>query len=116
MLRAYAADGVDTVVATPHLRTDFPAVVPAEIAGRCEAVGSAAAAGDNHVRIAAGGEGSLTWALDASDGDLRAVSLDGLGRDLLTQPARTRRDPLPAPPVGCPAPRGRAWMRRHAGV
>lgn len=85
MLHAYAADGVDTVVATPHLRTDFPAVVPTEIAGRCQAVEAAASASENRVRIVPGGEVSLTWALDASDDDLRAVSIDGLGRDLLIE-------------------------------
>lgn len=83
MMHAYAADGVDTVVATPHLRADFPAVHPAEIADRCRAVETAAEG--IAVRIAAGGEVSLTWALDASDEDLRAVSLDQRGRDLLIE-------------------------------
>ena len=85
MLHAYAEDGVETVVATPHLRGDFPAVIPAELAGRCEAVRMAAAIDGNDLRIVPGGEVSLTWALDASDDELRAVSLDGLGRDLLIE-------------------------------
>jgi len=85
MLHAYAADDVDRVVATPHLRADFPQVVPAEIAGRCAAMQAAAAAEGLDVEIVSGGEVSLTWALDASDDVLEAVSIGGLGRDLLIE-------------------------------
>ncbi len=85
MMEAYAADGVTTVVATPHLRSDFPDVVPAEISGRCALLEDAAAAEGIELQLVPGGEIGLSWALDASDADLRAVSLDGLGRDLLVE-------------------------------
>ena len=85
MLRAYEADGVDTVVATPHLRSDFPDVVPTEIAGRCVVLEDAGAEAGTHVQVVPGGELSLTWALGASDAELHAASLDGLGADLLIE-------------------------------
>jgi len=83
MLAAYAADGVETVVATPHLRFDFPDVRPAAIADLCE--GLAGAAAEAGVQLVAGGEVALTWGLSVSADDLRAASLDGLGRDLLVE-------------------------------
>ena len=39
----------------------------------------------NDLRIVPGGEVSLNGVLDASDDELRATSLDGLGRDLLIE-------------------------------
>lgn len=83
MLQAYAADGVETVVATPHLRSDFPDVVPAQVAEHCDALADAAAHAG--VQLVPGGEVALSWAVAASDEELRAVSLDGLGRDLLIE-------------------------------
>lgn len=85
MVQAYEADGVTTVVATPHLRSDFPGVVPAEMSARCAALEAAAAAAGTELQIVPGGEVALSWALSASDAELRAVSLDGLGRDLLIE-------------------------------
>ncbi len=85
MVHAYVADGVETIVATPHLRADFPGVLPADIEARCEVLERAAAADGAHVQIVTGGEISLSWALSACDESLRAVSLDGLGRDLLVE-------------------------------
>jgi len=85
MAHAYEADGVEIAVATPHLRADFPAVVPAEIDGRCIAIEDAAAAEGCRLEIVPGGEVDLSWALDASDADLRTVSMEGRGRDLLIE-------------------------------
>jgi len=85
MLRAYEADGVETVVATPHLRTDFPDIVPAEIAGRSLALEDAGTRDGLCTQVVPGGEVALSWAFNASDDDLRAASLDGLGKDLLIE-------------------------------
>lgn len=85
MLRAYEADGVETVVATPHLRADFPEVRPEELAARCEGLEAAALAEGISLQVVPGGEVALNWALGASDAELHAVSLDGLGRDLLVE-------------------------------
>ena len=85
MLHAYAADGVDTVVATPHLRSDFPEVRPDELAARCEGLEAAALAEGLSIQVVPGGEVALGWALGASDADLRTVSLDQQGRDLLVE-------------------------------
>jgi len=92
MLLAYAADGVETVVATPHLRSDFPEVRPEEILARCEGLEAAALAEGLSMQVVPGGEVALNWALGASERELRAVSLDGLGRDLLVE--------TPANPLG----------------
>ena len=85
MAHALEDDGVQIVVATPHLRQDFPDVVPAEIEQRCAVVEEAAAAEGLDLEIAPGGEVGLSWALDASDEDLRTVSFDGRGSDLLIE-------------------------------
>ena len=85
MAHAYEADGIETVVATPHLRADYPLVVPEEIEPHCIAIESAAAADGAQLEIVAGGEVDLAWALDASDDALRTVSFDGRGRDLLIE-------------------------------
>lgn len=92
MLRAYAADGVTTVAATPHLREDFPAVRPRELAARCAQLDAAGLADGLAVRVVPGGEVALGWALRASDDDLAAVSLGAAGRDLLVE--------TPANPLG----------------
>ncbi len=85
MVHAYEADGVTTIVATPHLRSDFPRVVPGEIAVRCQGLEATATADGAEVQIVPGGEVALGWALDASDADLEAASLGGLGRDVLIE-------------------------------
>lgn len=92
MLRAYAADGVSTVAATPHLRADFPDVHPHELSARCAELEAAGRAEGLSVGVKVGGELALGWALRADDDDLRAVSLDGRGRDLLIE--------TPANPLG----------------
>lgn len=85
MVHAYQADGVTTIVATPHLRSDFPRVMPGEIAVRCQGLEATATADGAEVQIVPGGEVALGWALDASDADLEAASLGGLGRDVLIE-------------------------------
>lgn len=93
MLRVLEADGVQTVVATPHLRADYPNVVASELADRCRALRAQAAEAGCAIGVAAGGEVDIDWALNAAPGDLRAVSLRGAGTDLLLETPHGR---LPA--------------------
>lgn len=80
-----AAGGVRVVAATPHCRHDHPGVVPAELAGRCSQVAERLAAEGVDLRVVPAGEADLSWALDASDDDLRLVSYGQRGHDLLLE-------------------------------
>jgi protein-tyrosine phosphatase len=79
MLEALAAEGVSTVVATPHVGGEHPDVVPGEIELRCAEL-EAAGCG---VAVEPGGQLSLQWLLDASPADVRRASLGSNGNDLL---------------------------------
>lgn len=79
------ADGVTTVAATPHLRSDHPAVRVGELAARCEALASDLAAAGIPLAVAPGAEVDLLWAIDASEEDLRLASLGQTGRYLLLE-------------------------------
>jgi protein-tyrosine phosphatase len=90
--RALVADGCQIVAATPHLREDFPAVRPDELAARCEAVNAALAGASVPPEVVPGGEVDLLWARDASDEELRLVTFGQRGTDLLLE---TPSGPLP---------------------
>lgn len=85
MARAASAAGIRTLVATPHLREDFPAVRVDEIQHRCDEVRAAIAAEDVELELVAGGEVGLAWALEASDDALALASYDQRGTDLLIE-------------------------------
>jgi protein-tyrosine phosphatase len=85
MARAAAADGVRVLAATPHLRRDFPAVVPAELAFRARELSEALSRAGVDLEIVQGGEADLYWAHDASDEDLAHASFGGRGTDLLVE-------------------------------
>lgn len=85
LARALSADGVRTVAATPHVREDHPTVVPAELAARRDEVRAAVAAARIDIEIVSGGELDLTRGLEASDEELRLVSLGAGGRYLLVE-------------------------------
>ena len=93
VMAAAADEGVTVLAATPHVRPDFPAVRPAELAARTAELSEAAttsgpdpaAASTAPLRLVSGGEVDLVWAQDASDDDLAAASYGGLGRDLLVE-------------------------------
>src|SRR5215218_10603286 len=76
-----AAAGVRTVAATPHLRSDYPGVRPAELADRVDALQAEV----EDVELVGGGEVDLYWATEASDEDLRLVSYGQRGTDLLVE-------------------------------
>ena len=92
LARAAAADGVHTIVATPHLRADHPSVVPSELAGRCSELASRLAREDVPIRLIPGGEVDLVWAHEAGADDLRLVTYGQRGTDLLLE---TPYGPLP---------------------
>lgn len=84
LVRAAAADGTRTIAATPHLRHDFPAVRPQEIAGRCADL-NAAIPPELGVEVVPGAEIDVLWAQSASPEDLRLASYGGRGTDLLLE-------------------------------
>jgi len=86
MARAAAEAGTQILVATPHLRSDFPSVVVDEIPERCRSLSAEVdAAGIIGLRIVSGAETSLVWALEASDEKLAAASYGRRGKDILIE-------------------------------
>src|SRR5579884_773399 len=85
MARAAASAGTEVLCATPHLRYDFPGVDIAQIAERARAVQEEISDQGIPLRIVAGAETSLTWAIEASDDDLRLATYGQRGSDLLVE-------------------------------
>jgi protein-tyrosine phosphatase len=85
LARALVADGVATAVATPHLRADYPGVVPDELDGRCEELRSALRGEDVQLEVVAGAEVDVLWASEASDIALRLASYGQRGDYLLVE-------------------------------
>jgi protein-tyrosine phosphatase len=92
LARALVDDGVGVVVATPHLRSDHPAVVPGELAARCEELRAALRDGGVPLEVVAGAEVDLLAAADSSDEELRLASYGQRGDYLLVETPYT---PLP---------------------
>lgn len=86
MARAAQSCGVTTLAATPHLRRDFPDAKVEEFAARCEQVRDALARERIDLQLVGGAETSLSWALEASDDQLRLASFGQQGKDLLIEP------------------------------
>jgi len=85
MLRAAAGSGTTTIAATPHLSAEFPNVRVHELAGRCATLRDAVAEEGIEITVASGAEVSLTWALEATDDELRLASYGQRGTDLLIE-------------------------------
>jgi protein-tyrosine phosphatase len=85
LARAAVAAGTTTIAATPHLRPDFPDVHVHELAERCRAVREALERDGISLELISGAEVSLSWALDASDDELRLASYGQHGSDLLIE-------------------------------
>lgn len=85
MVHALAREGITTVVATPHLRSDFPDVSPRAVSERCADLQARAREAGANVRILTGAEVSLEWAGRVSRALLAAATLGGNGRDLLIE-------------------------------
>ncbi len=79
------ADGVDTVVATPHLRADHPRVKAGELAARVAAVQEQLWSHRIGLRVITGAEVDLLWAREASGQDLELASLGQAGHDILLE-------------------------------
>jgi protein-tyrosine phosphatase len=92
MLDIAVADGVRVLVATPHIRDDYPAVVPGELADRVGEVNALGRRYDLDIEVVPGGEVALEAALELDDVDLRHVTLGQNGHDLLVE---TPHGPLP---------------------
>jgi protein-tyrosine phosphatase len=82
---AAAAEGVRTLVATPHVRPDHPRVRPDELADRTRSLQAAVGAAGVELELLPGGEVDLVWAQTADDRTLREVSIGGAGRYLLVE-------------------------------
>lgn len=81
LARELAAEGVETVAATPHLRGDHPGVVVGELAARTAALGERLAEAGVPLAVVPAAEVSLEWAQEATDAEL----------GLASRPARNRR-------------------------
>ncbi|RKQ91787.1 protein-tyrosine phosphatase [Solirubrobacter pauli] len=80
-----AATGTRTIVATPHLRQDFPDVRVPELPGRVAALQALLRDRGVDLEVLVGGEVDTVWAQHQSDETLRAVSYGGRGTDLLVE-------------------------------
>jgi protein-tyrosine phosphatase len=94
MVGAAAAAGTSTLVATPHLRADFPAVDVFELADRCRALGTAVRDVAPTVELVSGAETSLGWALAATNEELTLASYGQRGTDLLIEAPFSTMPPI----------------------
>jgi protein-tyrosine phosphatase len=85
MARAALDSGTGVIAATPHLRADFPDVDIRQLAGRCEQLGAALDRAGIPLRVVAGAEVSLPWALAAAEDDLRVATYGQRGSDVLIE-------------------------------
>jgi protein-tyrosine phosphatase len=76
LLRAAAADGIERIAATPHVREDYP-TTPREMELRLAEVCGAAREAAIPVEVLAGGELDLGFAARLDDEDLRRFGLGG---------------------------------------
>ena len=83
--RDAAADGVATLAATPHLRSDYPSVPLHELPQRCAELTEQLARAGIALQVVAGGEVDILWAQQASADDIRAASFGQRGSDLLLE-------------------------------
>ena len=86
MARQAAADGIEVVCATPHIRHDHDVRI-ADLRERVAKLNSELSARGIEVRVAQGGELSETAAAELDPGELREISLDRGGRWVLLEPA-----------------------------
>ena len=85
MAEIAVAEGVGTLVATPHVRDDYPLVVPSEIAQRVADLQAAFDRYELPLRVLPGAEVAIGEALELPVEELRAVTLGGNGTMLLLE-------------------------------
>lgn len=86
MARQGAADGIELICATPHIRHDHDVRI-AELEWRLEELNSDLRRAGVPVRVAPGGEVAETILDHVDDDELRRISLGGGGRWILLEPA-----------------------------
>ena len=86
MARQAAADGIELICATPHIRHDHD-VRTAELEWRVEEVNAALGRAGIAARVTTGGEVAETILEHLDEDELGAVSLGGTGRWILLEPA-----------------------------
>ena len=86
MARQAAADGIEVVCATPHIRHDHDVLIH-ELPERVAALNGELERVELPVRVTTGGELAETSAAGIDLEELRGVSLDGGGRWVLLEPA-----------------------------
>ena len=78
-------DGVRTLALTPHLRDDYPAVVPDELSTRRDDLARRLAEESCELELVTGGEVDIAWGQRAGADALRLVSYGQAGTDLLVE-------------------------------
>lgn len=95
MAQAAVDAGIVTIVATPHLREDFPGVRVEEIGARCLELELALAEADIKLQVVPGAEVSLRWAAEADDEQLRLASYGQHGAYMLVETPMSGGSMLP---------------------
>jgi protein-tyrosine phosphatase len=108
-----AGEGVEVLAATPHVRHDFPAVVPAELPARTAALQGRLDEAGVALRLVSAAEVDLVWAEGRSDEELRAVSYGGHGRWLLLETPNVPLTPVFAPMLFAVQARGFGVLLAH---
>lgn len=85
MASVASLSGIGTVVATPHLRPDHPRVRVEKIAERCARFAALLRERQIDLKVVPGAEVSLTWAVRASDRELKLASIAQHGTTLLIE-------------------------------
>jgi protein-tyrosine phosphatase len=80
-----AADGVSTVVCTPHFRRDHPRVVPRNLKRLCEHLDQAIWHAGIELKLLPGAEVDLHRGREATDAELQLASLGQRGTHLLVE-------------------------------
>jgi protein-tyrosine phosphatase len=118
MARQAAADGIEVVCATPHVRADHD-VRLGELPRRVDELNRELASRRIGVQVLPGGEVAETLVSELSGAELRSVSVGGTGRWILLEPAPGPLGDSLADAVTSLAERGHdcliAHPERHAG-
>jgi len=84
LARAAASEGVRTIVATPHVRSDYPTLA-SEMARRVQLLREDLAGEEIEVELLEGGEIDLAFAATLGPEELRRFTLGGAGRYVLVE-------------------------------
>jgi len=85
MARLAVADGVTTMVCTPHMAPPYPHTTPQRVAEALARTREALAEAEIPLEVLPGAEIAMDWIARMSDADLRAASLGGNGRWILLE-------------------------------